>query len=200
MEGISRAEPVRFVPVVFRNGLRTYKGSITGLSPAPVLHRALDKDLRPIALPERGIVLSTPLADVLDVEVGDTLMLEIREGRQQTVMTQVAGIAESLLGAPAYMDLDALGQQIGEPDRFSAAYISMRDGWQSKVYADLKDMPAVAGISCAARPRKPFNGSWTKERGLRASLWASWPSPLPSGLSTTWPAWCRTKAHAIWPA
>lgn len=156
MEGISHAEPVRFVPVVFRNGLRTYKGSITGLSPAPILHRALDKDLQPIALPERGIVLSTPLADELDVAVGDTLMLEIREGRQQTVMTQVAGIAESLLGAPAYMDLAALGRQVGEPNRFSAAYIAMRDGAQSKVYADLKDMPSVAGISLRSEAEDAF--------------------------------------------
>lgn len=156
MKGVSYAEPVRFVPVVFRNGLRSYKGAVTGLSPDPVLNRALDADLRPIALPERGIVLSTPLADILGVGIGDSLTLEIREGHRPHVTTQVAGIAESLLGAPAYMDLYALGRQIGDPDRFSAAYISFHDGWQSEVYADLKDMPGVAGISLRSEAEEAF--------------------------------------------
>ena len=147
MAGVSYAEPVRFVPVVFRNGLRTYKGAVSGLSPEPVLNRALDSDLRPIALPQHGIVLSTPLADILDVAIGDDLILEIREGRRLKVTTQVAGIAESLLGAPAFMDLDALGRQVGDPDKFSVAHISIHDGWETKVYADLRDMPAIAGIS-----------------------------------------------------
>lgn len=154
--GVAYVEPVRFVPTVFRNGLHTYKGSITGLAPAPKLHRALNSDLEPIALPNSGVVLSTPLAEILNVSVGDTLTLEIREGHRPHVTAQVAGIAESLLGAPAYMDLNALGHHIGDPNRISAAYISIHDGWQSDVYGDLKDMPAVAGVSLRSEAEDAF--------------------------------------------
>ena len=80
MPGISVVEPVRFVPVVFRNGLRTYKGSITGLLPDPELNRALGSDLRPITLPPEGIILSLSLSEILDVRVGDLLTAIARVG------------------------------------------------------------------------------------------------------------------------
>ena len=156
MDGITVAEPVRFVPVVFRNGVRTYKGSITGLAPDPVLNRALDSELRPIALPEQGIVLSNPLSEILNVGVGDLLDLEIREGHQPVVTIRVAGVADSLLGAPAFMDLEALGRQIGDQNRVSGAYISIADGQQSQVLANLKDMPAVVGVSLRSQAERAF--------------------------------------------
>lgn len=156
MPGISVAEPVRFVPVVFRNGVRTYKGSITGLSPEPELNRALDATLRPIVLPPEGVVLSVPLAEILDVGIGDVLTLEIREGRQPNVTTHVAGIADSLIGSPAFMDLDALGRHTGSAERLSGAFISITDGWEGTVYGDLKDTPAIAGISLRSEAEKAF--------------------------------------------
>lgn len=156
IEGVSYVEPVRFVPVVFQNGLRRYKGAITGLRANPILNRALDTDLQPITLPERGIVLSKPLADILDVSIGDQLTLDIREGHRDRVTTQVSGIADSLLGSPAFMDLAALGRQINDADRISAAYISIHDGWETDVYAALKDSPAVAGISLRSEAEAGF--------------------------------------------
>ena len=156
MPGISVAEPVRFVPVIFRNGVRTYKGSITGLAPDPELNRALDASLRPIILRPEGIVLSVPLAEILGVGIGDRLKLEIREGRQPIVTTHVAGIADSLIGSPAFMDLEALGRHTGDAERLSGAFISIVDGWEATVYADLKDTPAVAGISLRSEAEKAF--------------------------------------------
>ncbi|MBT8458579.1 MAG: ABC transporter permease, partial [Boseongicola sp.] len=131
MPGISRVEPVRFVPVVFRNGLRTYKGTITGLAPNPELFRALDKRLNAIPMPTEGIVLSAPLAASLSAKVGDEVSLEIREGRKVTTTSRIAGIADSLLGSPAYMDIDALGRAVGDVGRISGAYVSITDGWHS---------------------------------------------------------------------
>ena len=156
LSGVEHVEPVRFVPVVFRNGVRSYKGTITGLGPEPVLNRALDSDLKPISLPKEGIVLSTPLADILSVSIGDDLTLEIREGQQPHVVTRVAGIADSLLGSPAFMDLTSLSRQIRTPGHLSGAFISVEDGWQSSVYAALKDMPAVAGISQRTEAERAF--------------------------------------------
>ena len=156
MPGISVAEPVRFVPVVFRNGVRSYKGSITGLAPEPELNRALDAALRPIVLPSEGIILSIPLAKILGVGIGDYLTLEIREGRKPVVTIRVAGLADSLIGSPAFMDLEALGRHAGDAERLSGAFISIIDGRESKVYSDLRDTPAVAGISLRSEAEKAF--------------------------------------------
>lgn len=156
VSGISVVEPVRYVPVVFRNGVRTYRGTITGLGAEPKLNRALDSNLNAIPMPARGIVLSEPLAEILDVGIGDTLILDIREGSQPTVTANVTGVADSLMGSPAFMDIGALGRLVGDAGRVSGAYISIVDGWQSDVYSDLKDMPAVAGISLRSEAERAF--------------------------------------------
>ena len=147
LPGVTLAEPVRNVPVILRNGRRNYSGVVFGLAPDAQLFRPLDADVAPIPLPARGIVLSAPLADILDVRVGDTITLDIREGSRPIVTTRVSGISESLMGSPAFMDLKALNQLIKEPRRVSGSYISIEDGAQTAVYSALKSMPMVAGVS-----------------------------------------------------
>lgn len=147
MDGITLAEPVRQVPVVFRNGRLDHQGAITGLAPGAYLFRALDANEQPIALPERGVVLSTALASILALEPGDPVTVEVREGSQPVLTVPVTGIADSLMGSPAYMDLAALNRMLGEPGRVSGAYLAVDPERQASVHAALKDMPVVAGVS-----------------------------------------------------
>lgn len=154
--GVTRVEPMRNVAVILRNGRRSYSGAITGLAPNAQLFRALDADIAPIALPSKGIVLSAPLADILDVRVGDSITLDIRSGSQPIVTTRISGISESLMGSPAFMDIEALNRLIHEPQRVSGAYLSIEDGAQDAVYAALKNMPMVAGVSLRIEAEKAF--------------------------------------------
>jgi len=154
--GVTRVEPVRAVPVILRNGRINYAGAITGLAPDAQLFRALDADTQSIALPTHGVVLSAPLADILNLRVGDDITVDIRQGSQLIVTTRVAGITESLMGSPAFMDIEALNGLIDEPNRLSGAYLSIQDGAQKAVYATLKDMPMVAGVSLRAEAEQAF--------------------------------------------
>lgn len=147
MPGVSLVEPVRYVPAVLRNGLETYRGVITGLSSEPRLFRALDADLREIPLEGPGIVLSTAMADILNIGPGEMLTVEVREGRQPDLRIPVTAVAESLLGAPAYMDLDALNRALREPGRASGAYMSIDQARAREIYRALQAMPTVAGVS-----------------------------------------------------
>lgn len=156
LRGVTLAKPVRNVAVVLRNGRHEHSGAITGLSPDGQLFRALDSQVRPIRLPDKGIVLSKPLADMLQVGIGDALTIDIREGSQMVVTTQVAGIAESLIGSPAYMNIAALNRLMNEPNRVSGAYIAIEDGAQDSVYAALKGMPMVAGVSLRREAEQAF--------------------------------------------
>jgi len=156
ISGITRVEPIRAVPVILRNGRRNYAGAITGLMPDAQLFRALDTDTQAITLPKEGVVLSVPLATILDLRVGDDITVDIRQGSQPIVTTRVAGITESLMGSPAFMDIDALSRLMREPNRISGAYLSIRDGAEKDVYATLKDMPMVAGVSIGAEAEKAF--------------------------------------------
>jgi putative ABC transport system permease protein len=146
MPGVTYAEPVRQVPVVLRNGLDSHRGVITGLAPQARLSRALDSDLADIPLDGSGIVLSTALADIVNIRSGETLTVEVREGRQPILQIPVTAVAESLLGSPAYMDLDALNCALREPNRVSGAYLSIDEARAGDIYAALQDMPTVAGV------------------------------------------------------
>ena len=52
-----------------------------------------------------------------------------------------------LLGAPAFMQLDALNRVLHELNRLSAAYLRIDSLKSRMIYPTLKDMPAVAGVS-----------------------------------------------------
>ncbi|MEM1066134.1 MAG: FtsX-like permease family protein, partial [Pseudomonadota bacterium] len=156
MPGVERAEPVRNVSVVLHNGLESHRGSIIGLPPSPELNRALDDTLAPIDLPAMGVVLSEVLAGILGVAPGDTLTVDVREGRQPLLQIPVAGTAQSLLGSPAYMDLDALNRALREPGRISGAYLTIDAAHADEIYASLQDMPTVAGVSVKAEARDAF--------------------------------------------
>lgn len=150
MEGVTLVEPVRHVYAVLRNGLDSHRGVITGLTPHASLNRALDTDLAEIPLTGGGIVLSTALADILNIRPGEMLTVEVREGRQPILQIPVTAVAESLLGSPAYMDLAALNRALREPNRVSGAYLSIDAARAESIYAALQDMPTVAGVSLKA--------------------------------------------------
>ncbi|WP_375573257.1 FtsX-like permease family protein [Ahrensia marina] len=156
LPGVERAEPVRNVSVVLRNGLESHRGGLIGLPPAPELNRALDDTLAPIELPDRGVVLSDVLAEILDISPGDTLIAEVREGRQPRLEIPVAATAQTLLGSPAYMSLDALNRAMREPGRISGAYLTIDEAEAEAIYAALQDMPTVAGLSVKSQARDAF--------------------------------------------
>lgn len=147
LDGVIEVEPVRYVGVTMRHGRNSYRGGITGLTENPTLSRAIDKDMNTIVMPQKGIVLAKPLADILDIQPGEVLTLEVLEGRRPVIQVPVAGIAETLLGSPAYMRLETLNRALKEPDRVSVAYMRIDNNKADALFRALKTMPAVIGVS-----------------------------------------------------
>lgn len=147
MKGVTRVEPIRHVPVILRHGLNTHRGVVSGLTPHARLNRALNSDLAEIPLDGGGIALSSALAGKLNVVAGDTLTIEVREGRQPTLEIPVTAVAKSLLGAPSYMDIDALNHMLREPNRVSGAHLLIDEAYGASIYYALKNMPTIAGVS-----------------------------------------------------
>lgn len=156
LPGVELVEPVRNVAVVLRNGRFSHQGALTGLPPEPVLNRALNTDMAPIELPQSGIVLSDVLAAKLGVQPGDLLRVDVREGRQPLLDIPVSGTAQTLLGAPAYMGLEALGRALGEAGRISGAYLMIDEAYADRIYSALQNMPTVAGVSVKTQARDAF--------------------------------------------
>ncbi|WP_353533072.1 ABC transporter permease [Cognatishimia sp. WU-CL00825] len=156
MPGMALVEPVRHVPAVLYHGRHSFRGVVTGLTPKARLRRALDANLTEIPLHNSGIVLSTALADLLQIGPGDILTVDVREGRQPVLHIPVTAVAESLLGSPSYMDLAALNRALREPNRVSGAYLSLDQTKAQTIFERLKDMPTVAGVSLKSQAEVAF--------------------------------------------
>jgi putative ABC transport system permease protein len=156
MPGVLHAEPARAVSTIMRNGLYSRRGAIEGIPEDARLYRAMGQGMKPIDLPKDGIVLGTALADILHVAAGDILTVDVREGRQPTLTVPVVGIAESLLGSPAYMDMESLGRALQERGRVSGAYLMIDRARADSIYRALQDMPKVAGVSLKSDARRAF--------------------------------------------
>ena len=156
LDGVIEVEPFRSVPAVLRNGFESYRGAINGLLEMPRLNRAIDKNMDAIYLRKDGIILGTALAGILKIKPGEILTVEVREGRKPVIQVPVAGVAETLIGSPAYMELAALNAALKEQNQISGAYLRIDSAKGDALYRTLKDMPSIAGVSLKNQARAAF--------------------------------------------
>jgi putative ABC transport system permease protein len=147
LPGVLRAEVFRTVPARLRFEHRTYRVGILGLEPGTELRRLLDRHLQPIYLPPDGVVLTTTLAEILGVKQGDILTLEILEAARPIRTVPVVGLVDELIGVSAYMEIHALNRLMREGGTVSGAYLAADALQIDRLYAKLKRIPAVTGVS-----------------------------------------------------
>jgi len=154
--GVAHVEAVRVAPVQFEAGRTSYRGAVTGLAADAVLNRAVAADMQTLVPPAGGILLSRALAGILRVGPGDPVTLKLLDGDRRTLTLPVAGVADTLVGAPAFMEIDALNRALGTPGRVTGAYITRDSAAADIVSEALKARPAVAGVSVKAEARDAF--------------------------------------------
>jgi len=146
LQGVEHAEGFRVVPAKLQFEHRFYRTAVNGIQPDGSLMRLLDTDLKVIELPQQGVVLTDYLAELLHIKPGDMLTIEVLEGSRPTVQVPVVGTAKQYLGVNAYMRREALNRLLGEGNAISGALLSVDKQYQRDLYAELKDMPRVAGV------------------------------------------------------
>ncbi len=156
LDGVLRSEPFRAVPVRLRNGVIERREGVTGLVPGADLSRPIGADLEALSLPPNGLLMSVTLAELLKVEPGDTLEMDVLEGRQPRVTVLVSGVAETFLGSPIYMELSLLNDVLGEGPQISGVHMTVDAAKREEIYAIIKDMPQVAGVSLLDESRRSF--------------------------------------------
>ncbi len=146
LEGVRYAEPYRSVPARLKFGHRSYRTSIEGVDPVGNLHRILDTDLKRIKLTSDSVVLTDHLGKILGIGPGDTLEVEVLEGRRPTLHIKVGGLTKQYMGLWAYMDIDSLNRLMREGSSISGAHIAAQKSSTNSIYKRLKEMPRVAGV------------------------------------------------------
>jgi len=157
LPGVLRAEPFRTVPARLRFGHYRKLSGIIGVEPSSELRQLLDRDQNPVTLPPEGVVLSTKLADILQAQLGDELIVEVLEGSRPTRTVTVTGIFDELVGISAYMDIYALNRLLREGFTLSGAYLQVDAQEQLQLYAQLKQTPAVASVALRQTTIDQFN-------------------------------------------
>lgn len=143
--GIEYAEAYRTVPVRLRFQHRSYRTVLQGVSPESRLHVLLDTNLKPIHIPQSGIVLADYLGKILGVKTGDTITVEVLEGKRPVREERVVALAKQYIGLSGYMDIAALNRLMREGNAISGMYLSVDSFYISEIYKKLINAPRVAG-------------------------------------------------------
>ena len=146
LQGVEHAEGFRTVAAKLQFAHRSYRTAVHGVEPEGSLMPLLDTELQPIRLPPEGVVLTDYLAEILHIQPGDMLTIEVLEGNRPMVQVPVAGTARQYLGVNGYMQREALNRLLKEGDALTGALLSVDARYQREVYAELKDMPRIAGV------------------------------------------------------
>jgi putative ABC transport system permease protein len=143
--GVLQVESGRSVPVRFVNGAKSESGAIQGYASPPHLRRIIDVDRKQTSTSPDGLLMTDRLADKLGLRVGDTVTVEVREGRRPVRQIVVERTVRDMMGLNAYMDRQALNRLLGDGDVASLFSIAVERGMATQVLQATQAMPRVAG-------------------------------------------------------
>jgi putative ABC transport system permease protein len=148
--GVLAIEGQRVVPVRLRAAHRTYMTSIIGLPERSELRRPHTTGLQPVIVPPEGVVLTRRLGERLGVAAGDTITVEVMEGRRRRVDLPVSSLVDEMLGMATYMNIDAVNRLTGEGAVVSAAALRVEPSALPEFSHRLKNLPVVESVSMRA--------------------------------------------------
>ncbi len=146
LPGVMAVEAHRYVDTMLHVGHRSHREALAGLPGRGGLQVLSDRYGQELSLPSHGLLVSSALADILEIQVGDTVNVEVLEGRRPTVQVRVAAIFETLIGTPVYMHIDALNRLLSEPDTANVLLLATDELQESTLFERLNELPTVAGV------------------------------------------------------
>ena len=156
LPGVLAVEPQFDLPVTMSVGPREKKLAISARTPGGDLARTLNVDEQPIALPEKGVLLSATLAEHLDVQPGDQVRVTLSGLRKGEMILPVAAVTQQYIGIGAYMRLDSLAAHLGEAPRVTSLNLWIDANALPDLQSALKTMPALATSVMLTDVRKSF--------------------------------------------
>jgi putative ABC transport system permease protein len=133
------------VAVRFINGQRSETAVVQGRASPPGLQRVIDVQGRLAAPSADGLLMSDRLADKLGLRVGDTVTVEMREGRRLVRAVVVERLVRDMMGLNAYMERRGLNRLLGESDVASEFTLMIEKGAVHRVLEATQALPRVAG-------------------------------------------------------
>jgi putative ABC transport system permease protein len=108
------------IPVNLANGPFSKRLEITGLPSDNELYTPLDTNNKKIKIDATGLVINKTLADILQVKVGESVIMRPLLGNRQQTTVQIRQIITNYMGLSAYADKTWLSKLIGDSDLTSS--------------------------------------------------------------------------------
>lgn len=183
LPGVLVVEPMRAAPVLLTAGPRSQRDTILGIPDGARLNRVLDRDEQPVPPRADGLTLAETLADKLGVRVGDVVRVQATEGRRRSADVPVVAVVDPFVGAPAYMELEALNRLLQEPERVTAAYLLVDAAERAAFDREVKELPAIAGVTYADNSEATLRRLFSEGSGFFAALFVLFASLMAAGVA-----------------
>jgi len=170
LPGVLRVEPFRALPARLRAGQHTKRLAILGMEADGQLRRLIDVDERIHRLPPTGLILTTKLAELLEVERGEVITIEPLEGDRRPRQAVVVGLVDDMMGLNAYMENRSLARLMGDDGAVSGTHLQIDTLEETRLYRQFKQTPAIKGILIPAAMLDNFNQTMARTIGSSTTI------------------------------
>jgi putative ABC transport system permease protein len=147
MPGVARVEAFRALPVRLRAGARSRRVSIMGFDTQRDIYRVIGESGYEPQLTSDGLMMSQKLAELLEVEAGDTVTVEVLEGKREVAEVRIAGTVDFMSGTNAFALRPLVNRIAGEGPMVSGVWLSVDQNHLDDLYVQLKETPHVVGVT-----------------------------------------------------
>lgn len=165
--GVLRAEGVRAVPVRVRHQHRKRDSLLMAMPPNATLRQLVGHGGHETPVPESGVLMTSALARLLDLAVGDRVQLELLEGERATVEPRVAALVDEATGLQIYASERTVDDLAGDLGAISSILLKVEPGELPRVEAVLRRSPHVIDVADAV-------GDMRRMRDMNASFIDVW--------------------------
>ncbi len=183
LPGVLTTEPMRAVAARLHAGWRVEREAVQGLPADQELYRVYDAEGREIRLPPEGLVISTMLAGMLQVGIGDRVTVEVLEGRRPVFEVPVVGTFETYIGSPAYMEIGALDRLMRERPSVTAVHLRVDARQRARLFRELKSLPRVASVTVKDAAVRTFHETMAKTLMIFISFFVVFSCTLAFGVT-----------------
>jgi putative ABC transport system permease protein len=156
LPGVIQVEPQQFHSATLRNGPREKRVALEARPADATLSRVIGEDGSAITAPPGGILLSTRLAEHLELQVGDSVEVAFMTGLRETHEMAVTGLVEQYLGLGAYADIDVSRRAVPPLGQMSVVNVLIDEAELPALHAALQETPALSGLILMTENRRAF--------------------------------------------
>ncbi|TPV94420.1 MAG: FtsX-like permease family protein [Myxococcales bacterium FL481] len=182
LDGVLSAEGQRSVAVRYRAGHRWRDAAVLGHPKGAQLRRIIDRDGVEHPVPAHGVMLTSKLGEILGLEVGDLVQLELREGDRRRQTVPVAAFVDESFGLQGHMARSGLHRLLGEDQIVNLVLLKVDPLHFDAIMLELKEQPWVLSVASPRDFREQFEEQSGEMMGVYSLILTTFASIIAIGV------------------